>query len=244
MGKPKPEEPPPSKAYLVSFGDTMTALLAFFIVLLSLADEQSGLNLHRGTGSFVKVTNGVGLPGIFSGNESERTFQAQAISPLYLADDLEESAPDPHATGPDEENKLRSIDREQDVFKRFLNELERLTEIDQLPASEGEVVFDIFNQFNREGRLLKKAHLESLKRVLPVLRRERYFVTVVIWADNPGPYAWRKSIEKSVQVIDEINTWARLDRERSKRLVGEGRPWKYSDVRRPIMSLIVRKLEA
>ena len=45
----------PSNAYLVSFGDTMTALLAFFIVLNSLATEQTGANLYSGTGSFVQV---------------------------------------------------------------------------------------------------------------------------------------------------------------------------------------------
>ena len=41
----------PNMAYLMSFGDTMTTLLAFFIVLNSLAKEQTGAKLYAGTGS-------------------------------------------------------------------------------------------------------------------------------------------------------------------------------------------------
>ena len=51
MARKKKLPEPPSKAYLISFGDTMTALLAFFIVLNSLAQEQTGAKLHAGTGS-------------------------------------------------------------------------------------------------------------------------------------------------------------------------------------------------
>ena len=63
----KKKTPPaaPSKAYLISFGDTMTALLAFFIVINSLAREQTGANLYTGTGSFVNAMNASGLPGRF-----------------------------------------------------------------------------------------------------------------------------------------------------------------------------------
>ncbi|MCP4857370.1 MAG: hypothetical protein GY903_23045, partial [Fuerstiella sp.] len=48
------EPPGPNQSYLISFGDTMTALLAFFIILNTLAEEQTGANLHAGTGSFME----------------------------------------------------------------------------------------------------------------------------------------------------------------------------------------------
>ncbi|MEZ6064742.1 MAG: flagellar motor protein MotB [Planctomycetaceae bacterium] len=62
-----------SNAYLISFGDTMTALLAFFIVLNSLAEEQTGAKLHRGTGSFVQALNNMGMPGFFTGEVSPQS---------------------------------------------------------------------------------------------------------------------------------------------------------------------------
>ena len=42
----------PNNSYLISYGDTMTALLAFFIILVTLAEEQTGANLHAGDGIF------------------------------------------------------------------------------------------------------------------------------------------------------------------------------------------------
>ena len=68
--KQKPEMDGPSNAYLMSFGDTMTTLLAFFIVLNSLAAEQTGANLHSGTGSFIQTTRSMGLAGTFKGKRA------------------------------------------------------------------------------------------------------------------------------------------------------------------------------
>ena len=73
----------PNNAYLISFGDTMTALLAFFIVLNSLAEEQSGANLHAGTGSFMKTVDKFGLAGKVNSDLSAQAFQQDAIAPKY-----------------------------------------------------------------------------------------------------------------------------------------------------------------
>ena len=75
--KQKPPPSKPSKAYLVSFGDTMTALLAFFIVLNSFAKDQTGANMHSGTGSFVNAMSTSGLPGHYPGDRSD------LVSPLF-----------------------------------------------------------------------------------------------------------------------------------------------------------------
>ena len=78
MAKKKKLEPSvPSKAYLVSFGDTMTALLAFFIVLNSLAKEQTGANMYSGTGSFVSAFSNSGLPGDLFGESLARHDSAR-----------------------------------------------------------------------------------------------------------------------------------------------------------------------
>ena len=50
MARKKEPDKGPSQAYLISFGDTMTTLLAFFIVLCSMAEDQTGANLYSGNG--------------------------------------------------------------------------------------------------------------------------------------------------------------------------------------------------
>jgi flagellar motor protein MotB len=242
--RPKPDEPPPSKAYLVSFGDTMTALLAFFIVLLSLADEQTGADLYSGTGSFVKAINGIGLPGTFSGNTSAHPVQRQAESPRYLADDLEDRPPEPTAVGPDENNEIAVLDREKEMYERFLNELERLNRLQRLPETEGEVVFDLFNKLNPGPPLLTSVHRDALLRVLPTLRQERYRVDLVVWATMPSPSAWTKAGQRASQIVSEISQWANLRPEQQARLRAVGKPWRYADVKRPVISIVVRKLAA
>ena len=91
---PRQKKCPPkgaSKAYLVSFGGTMTALLAFFIVLNSLSEDQSGGDLNTGTGSFVQALDGFGLPSHFQGNRSAQAFQGDERSPQYLIPGEEDS---------------------------------------------------------------------------------------------------------------------------------------------------------
>jgi flagellar motor protein MotB len=61
------EEALSGPAYLVSFAATMTIMLAFFIILCSFAREQDEGLFHAGTGSFIRVLNSFGLPGLFGG---------------------------------------------------------------------------------------------------------------------------------------------------------------------------------
>ena len=82
--KPKAPDSGPSNAYLLSFGDTMTALLAFFIVLNSLAEEQSGANLYAGSGSFVQTTASFRAPGSATGDTQKTAVPLKAPSPLYM----------------------------------------------------------------------------------------------------------------------------------------------------------------
>jgi flagellar motor protein MotB len=241
--KQKQDDPPPSKAYLVSFGDTMTALLAFFIVLLSLAEEQTGANLHAGTGSFVQAINGVGLPGAFTGDTSARAVQQQEVSPLYMAEDLENRPPDANGVGPDEDNGVPVLDRENEVFQRFLNELERFNQVDAMPETEGEAVFDLFNFLNRDPPHLKQVHQEALLRVLPALRRPNYRIDLIVWANMPSPREWEKAGMRAAAIEQELTQWARLDQQQRGRLRAMGKPWRYADAKRPVLSIVVRKLE-
>ncbi len=65
------EEPKPGvPMWLVSFGDMMTLILTFFIMLVSMASERKSGLVAAGLGSFVAALKSNGLPGTLT--ESER----------------------------------------------------------------------------------------------------------------------------------------------------------------------------
>ena len=76
MGKkaaPEPKKGAP--AYMVSFGDMMTLILCFFILLVSMAQERNFGMMAKGVGSFIVAVQSHGLNGIMSGQEQATIFQ-------------------------------------------------------------------------------------------------------------------------------------------------------------------------
>ncbi len=61
-------------AWMVSFGDMMTLILTFFILLVSMADTQNVGLVAAGVGSFVVHTRSYGLPGIMDDYEKAEIF--------------------------------------------------------------------------------------------------------------------------------------------------------------------------
>lgn len=241
--KIKPPDPLPSKAYLVSFGDTMTTLLAFFIVLCSLAEDQTGANLYRGTGSFVKALDGAGLPGPFPSDTSSNAIVRDASSPLYLAENLDSNNEESNPTGPDDDdNGMRVLDRDEEVYQRYLNELERLTKVDKLPEVQGEIVFDIMNRYNLKPPLLSEEYRKAIAKVLPLLRRNTHRVELIVWATMPSPTAWKKASDTASQLSDEIAALSNLNDEHFARFTAVGKTWPFKDARRPYVSIVVRKV--
>lgn len=70
--KPSPKAAPP--AYMVSFCDMMTLILTFFILLVSMAEEQKVGLLASGVGSFIVAVKSHGLNGVMSGKEKAEVF--------------------------------------------------------------------------------------------------------------------------------------------------------------------------
>ncbi|MFT5284022.1 MAG: chemotaxis protein MotB [Planctomycetota bacterium] len=72
MDDDPPKEGAP--AWMVSFGDMMTLILTFFILLVSLAEEQQSGLLAKGVGSFVVAIRSFGLDGVLDGDEEAKIF--------------------------------------------------------------------------------------------------------------------------------------------------------------------------
>lgn len=61
-------------AYLVSFGDMMTLILCFFILLVAMSKERNFGLMARGIGSFVVQIKSMGLTGVLSAHEKQQIF--------------------------------------------------------------------------------------------------------------------------------------------------------------------------
>ncbi len=61
-------------AYMVSFGDMMTLILCFFILLVSMSEERHHGLVAKGLGSFIVAIKSHGLDGIMSAQEKQGVF--------------------------------------------------------------------------------------------------------------------------------------------------------------------------
>jgi len=62
-------------AYLVSFGDMMTLILCFFILLVAMSKTRNFGLMARGLGSFVVTVRSMGLTGVLSGHQEQAIFE-------------------------------------------------------------------------------------------------------------------------------------------------------------------------
>ena len=243
--KPKAPDELPSKAYLMSFGDTMTALCAFFIVLNSLASEQTGANLHSGTGSFVQAISGKGLPGTIPLHKSRHAMSLEDANPLYIVPDAEDRSPDANPTGPDaEDDGLRIVDREQDDFERFMKGMQSYGRVEQLPTTDGEVSFDFFERFEADPPYINEKHMREFSPILPKLKSPDYSLELVVWATTPGGPSWKRATRKASVIANHLATVLKLRPDERSRLTSVGRTWISSDAKRPFMTLTVKRIQS
>lgn len=81
--------------YMVSFGDMMTIMLTFFILLCSYSKERQAGFISDGIGSFKNVVNAHGLPGVLPGSRYPLDLGAQraryrpvgAVNDEFLTDE-------------------------------------------------------------------------------------------------------------------------------------------------------------
>lgn len=248
MGKCKEKCPEgPKNGYLLSFGDTMTALLAFFIVLNSLAEEQTGANLHSGTGSFMKSVDKFGLAGKVNSELSAQAFQQSAISPKYVVQE-DDRPPERGAKGPDDVDQndtTRVLDRVKDQYQRFLTSLREVNNLAQDRDVTGEVSFDIMEKFppTSAGTLINGELRAALTGVGPMLRRDDYAVEIVVWTPTPSESAWTRSLQLANRLNSEAIELLRLPPNQRRRITAVAQPWISATMERPKVTVSLRRMQ-
>lgn len=245
MARKKKQFSKPSKAYLLSFGDTMTALLAFFIVINSLAKEQTGAKMYAGTGSFVAAIKSVGVPGLMFGDRSSNVVEQQAPAPIYAFDDRKNEYDKEQTVGPDDvEDGRRVIDRQAENFQRFLNEIERQFPVREDAPIRSQVVIDSFERFEKgTDELLGKNGLQAASDAISQLDNPEFDLEVVVWAKMPSPKAMATAMDQAEKIQTQIDKRFFLTDQKRRRLRFSAMPWLFSDAKRPIMSFVVSRMD-
>jgi len=248
--KKKEPSKPPSKAYLVSFGDTMTALLAFFIVLNSFAKEQTGANMYTGTGSFVNAAKSIGVPGSAPGDRTSVLVAKEAPMPVYAFADPDEEKDHSDRLGDDKDpDSKRIIDRQSDNFKRFLTQLNEQFVVDEMPPTKSQIVFDSFEQLHLARNVnpyfpLKENAIEIAAEAIAQLQQKNFELEIVVWATMPSRIAMLHAMDKAAGIESQLDNAFLLEDDQRARLSVSGKPWLFSDAKRPKVSFILSRLDA
>ncbi|MEM8713391.1 MAG: OmpA family protein [Planctomycetota bacterium] len=98
-------------AYLVSFGDMMTLILCFFILLVAMSKERNFGLMARGIGSFVVQVKSMGLTGVLDAHEQQAIFNQMRRRFNLPPED------DPERRAAHEEAALSEMVRAEDLKK-------------------------------------------------------------------------------------------------------------------------------
>ncbi len=134
------------------------------------------------------------------------------------------------------------IDRQQEQFHRFLQEIRRLNRLEAQPAIAGEVSFYILGTLPREGSPMMPELKETLNNIGPLLRQADYEIQITVWATTPSQTAWTRSVQQAEQIKNETIRYLRLTADQQTRLTAVGRSWISSDIKRPAASVTLRRV--
>ncbi len=131
-------------AYLVSFGDMMTLILCFFILLVAMSKERNYGLMARGIGSFVIQIKSMGLTGILDAHEKQAIFsqmrrrfnlppeddperraahEEAALSEMVRAEDIEKLKPHDEVRQPRIASFEADSDAQTPASKRYIDAL-------------------------------------------------------------------------------------------------------------------------
>lgn len=136
MTKKAKFEKPGVPAYLMSFGDMMTLILTFFILLVSMASEQKAGFVAAGTGSFIQAINSLGLPGLMKSGKKPITLGERQAHYMPSREQAESPI---MQTAPPEKRIIESVENQlRDDFVVLLAKGDEATipaKVDLLPGT-------------------------------------------------------------------------------------------------------------
>jgi flagellar motor protein MotB len=239
---------PDSLAWMMSYADMATILLAMFIVLSTFAKDQTGISLYYGTGSFREAVANFGVPGLTA--NSSRVIPMQAPGPQHAlpGQEASESGPESHTARdkaePDKQDSAeRVIDGESENFQRFIGEMDRHFKTAKLPRAGGQTALDFYDRLNSKAPFLTASQQEQISLLMPLLRQQGYRMQVIVWAGIPRDTATTRAALEAADVADELATNAGLDAEARSRLIAVGQSWSFRDVQRPVISVVVTRTD-
>ncbi len=228
---------PDANAWMMSYADMATILLAMFIVLSTFSQDQTGISLYHGTGSFKKAIHNFGLPGLMP--NTWQTVPLNHPGPQHVVDSAEWKKK--HGVDPDAPGRI--IDGEEENFQRFLTEIGRAFPLTKLPRSAGQVTLDMHEPLDRAAPYLTDKHRPNVLPLLALLRRGNYQIQIVVWAGMPAESALIRSSTHANAIVANLAAAAALSPAERSHLLGVGQSWRYRDVRRPVLSVVVTKTE-
>lgn len=199
--RPKKIEEPPrgTPSYMVSFGDMMTLMLTFFILLCTFAKKREAGFIAAGVGSFRRAINSFGLPGILPTDTDSLRLQFQRNMskfnkkyPLFLQD-------------------------WEEVQEDQINlNLERLkASVQEYLGRRSEVWLSIPITFEKNDASLKEEHRTFFRKTAPLLRAGKWSITIEGFSEgDEQPDPWEISLRRAISAAQFLSKEGEIDMHR------------------------------
>lgn len=221
-------------SWIVSYGDLVTTLLCFFIILSTLAKDQTGMRLYAGLESF---RNRPVFPEVFgSSKRSSNMVLLDVPASSKIPKSLMES-PQKQA------EKKRLMDLELADFQRFLGEMQRQFEVQKSSVTWKTVTFDIFEPLSQPSLTPGPQATKKITEMMRLVLQGNYQLTIMVWATMPSKSAWIRAGNQANSVAGHVITQWNLTPQDQKRILPQGRVWRYRDSPRPVLSLVLARVK-
>lgn len=155
---------------------------------------------------------------------------------------LVENKPTPsYLYRPGTEEHLSLLDNDCESLYRFVSELQRQFPVECRRDPAERVVIDLYEPLREEAPHLGVRQKQVFEQIRPLLDRGEYCLYLIVWAATPSPSAWLRAAVQSRQAADELAASAHLPSADAKRMIPLAQPWRYRDIRRPILSFLLVK---